>query len=476
MALAFYNSLSRQVEKFIPVQPGKIGLYTCGPTVYDYAHIGNFRAYVFEDILRRTLQYSGFNVVQVMNLTDVDDKTIRGAREKGKSLTEFTEVYKRAFFEDVEALRIEPAEHYPAATEHIAEMIKLIEILLAKGVAYHADDGSIYFSIARYPNYGRLVNFSPEDLRSTGRVRNDEYGKEAVADFALWKARQEEDGDFYWDSPWGQGRPGWHIECSAMSMKYLGAGFDIHTGGIDNMFPHHEDEIAQSEAATGETFAKFWLHCAHLIVEGQKMAKSLGNFFTLRDLLAKNISGREIRYVLLSAHYRQPLNFTLQGCYDAGEALRRVDDFCVRLKEKGDGSEKDIDSAFGYEVLRKADNDFRAGLEDDLNLPESLAAVFTMVRDFNRLLDQEGAADTRLKTAALDMLRKFDQVLGVLDVDKQQQIPEEVQALAESREEARKARDFTRADMFRDQLAEQGWLVEDTPAGSRLKKSERGDK
>ncbi|HPG00875.1 MAG TPA: cysteine--tRNA ligase, partial [Kiritimatiellia bacterium] len=283
MALRFYNTLTRQIDDFQSLEDGNVRMYTCGPTVYNFAHIGNFRAYVFEDLLRRYLKYSGYQVTQVMNLTDVDDKTIKGALQQGTSLKDYTKTYVDAFFEDLRLLEVEPAEYYPAATDHIPDMIALIHRLFEKGVAYQSDDGSIYFSISKYKDYGKLAHLDMSGLRAGARVAQDEYEKENLADFALWKAWDEKDGDVFWESPWGRGRPGWHIECSAMSMRYLGESFDIHTGGVDNVFPHHEDEIAQSEAATGKQFARYWLHCAHLIVDGKKMSKSLGNFYTQRE-------------------------------------------------------------------------------------------------------------------------------------------------------------------------------------------------
>lgn len=311
--MKFYNSLSRSLEDFQPQDVGCVGLYTCGPTVYNFAHIGNFRAYVFEDILRRSLEFEGYTVRQVMNLTDVDDKTIRGALAEKVALRDYTKRYKEAFFTDLKTLGIEPAEVYPAATDHIPEMIALITKLFEKGVAYQSEDGSVYFSVSKFANYGRLARLDRDGMRSGVRISNDEYEKDAVGDFAVWKAWDEKDGDVWWESPWGRGRPGWHIECSAMSMKYLGETFDLHTGGIDNLFPHHENEIAQAEAATGRPFVRTWLHCAHLRVNGEKMSKSAGNFFTLRDLMEKGYTGREVRYVLLGAHYRQPLNFTFDA-------------------------------------------------------------------------------------------------------------------------------------------------------------------
>jgi cysteinyl-tRNA synthetase len=464
MALRFHNSLSRSVQEFKPIKPGLVKLYTCGPTVYNYAHVGNFRAYMFEDLLRRTLEYCGYRVIQVMNLTDVDDKTIRDSRQAGLPLGEFTKKYKDAFFKDLETLRIEPAEEYPAATDHIPEMIDLVQTLIDKGVAYQAEDGSVYFSIAKFANYGQLVKINPEEMRSSERVSSDEYAKESVADFALWKAYDPEDGDVRWNSPWGPGRPGWHIECSAMSMKYLGKTFDIHTGGIDNMFPHHEDEIAQSEAATGKPFVKYWLHCAHLVVDGQKMSKSLGNFYTLREILDKGWSGREVRYVLLYGHYRQALNFSFKSCEDARAALQRIDDFVTRIREV-DSDKKNANFA---NINERAENDFLAGLEDDLNIAAAIAALFSFIRDVNKLMDsgQFGREDAN---TALDTLRKFDSVLGVIDVDLKEEIPEEINAMVEARQQARKNKDFAESDRIRDELAAAGWIVEDTPNGSRIK-------
>lgn len=466
MAIRFHNSLSRRTEVFDPIEDGRVGLYTCGPTVYNFAHIGNFRAYVFEDLLRRTLRYAGYQVKQVMNLTDVDDKTIRDSRAAGVPLQEFTETYKKAFFKDLDALRIERAEVYPAATDHIPEMIELIRTLVDKGFAYQTDDGCVYFSIRKFPGYGKLGRIQPDQMRPGVRINQDEYAKESAADFALWKAWDEEDGDVAWDSPWGKGRPGWHIECSAMSMKYLGPSFDIHTGGVDNMFPHHDDEIAQSEAANGKPFVRYWLHCAHLVVDGKKMSKSAGNFHTLRDILERGYSGREVRWVLLGGHYRQALNFTLRECDDARATLDRVDELVRRLKEAaGDIQPADPRPEF----LRDAEQQFRAGLEDDLNISAALAALFDAVRDLNRRLDA-GQLTEADAAAALDLLRGFDAVLGCLDVDRAEEVPEEVLQQVQERQQARKDKDFARADRIRDELAAAGWTVEDTPTGPHVKR------
>ena len=365
----FYNSLTRRQEAFQPLQPGKVGPFTCGPTVYNFAHIGNFRAYVFEDVLRRSLEFCGYQVVQVMNLTDVDDKTIRGAREQGVSLDAFTRPFKNAFFDDLKTLGIKSAEHYQAATDHIPEMIRLVERLFERGLAYRSDDGSVYFSVAKFDGYGKLAHLDREGMRmacaspatSTRRTRWAICGLEGL---------DEKDGGVAWDSPWA-GASGLHIECSAMSMKYLGESFDIHTGGIDNLFPHHENEIAQAEGATGKPFVHTWLHCAHLRVNGEKMSKSLGNFFTLRDLLEKGYTGREIRYVLIAGHYRQPLNFTFDALSAARSALARIDEFTRLLEDKAAGAAVRGEAPEWVEEMLDA---FRAAVADDLNW-RALAAV-----------------------------------------------------------------------------------------------------
>jgi cysteinyl-tRNA synthetase len=458
-----YNTMSRSLEEIVPLEDGHIRLYTCGPTVYNAAHIGNFRTYVFEDLLRRYLQYCGFRVTQVMNLTDVDDKTIRGSRESGLPLREYTQKYKDMFFEDIKRLNIEAAEHYPAATDHVPEMIALIERLFENGLAYKSDDGSVYFSISKYPNYGRLARVDLEGMQSGARVAQDEYEKDNVADFALWKAWSEEDGDVVWDSPWGRGRPGWHIECSAMSMKYLGESFDMHTGGIDNMFPHHDDEIAQSEGATGKQFVKYWMHSAHLIVDGKKMSKSLGNFYTLREVLERGYRGREVRYVLLAAHYRQSLNFTFKALDAARVALGRLDELGDRLRET---------STIGTglpEWAVAAKSGFEAALDDDLNIAEALASIFDMVHGGNRAIDSgdlDWSAD-----AVLDLLKKFDSVLGVLEKDEDESGPDaEVEALLEERSKARAEKNWAESDRIRDLLAEMGWEVRDSADGQKLKR------
>ena len=465
MSFRVHNTLTRRPEEFAPLEAGHARLYTCGPTVYNFAHIGNFRAYVFEDLLRRWLKFKGFRVTQVMNLTDVDDKTIRDSRQAGLPLAEFTAQYKQAFFEDVRALNSEAAEHYPAATDHIPEMIALIRTLEEKGYAYRAADGSVYFSIDKWPSYGKLAHLDREGMRSGVRISSDEYDKENVADFALWKAWDEKDGDVAWDSPWGRGRPGWHIECSAMSMKYLGPSFDIHTGGVDNVFPHHEDEIAQSEAANGQPFATYWLHCAHLMVDGQKMSKSRGNFHTLRDVLARGYCGREVRYELLATHYRAPLNFTFGSLDAARTALRRVDEFAARLSETA-GAEKPgrLPAWAQAEAAR-----FEAAMDDDLNVSAALAAVFDCIREGNaaldaRTLDADGAGAVR------ELFRRWDGALGVLEKPVEA-VPAAVQALLERRQAARAAKEWAQSDALRAEVAALGWLVKDTPKGQAVTKA-----
>lgn len=469
MTMKFYNSLGRHIEEFSELDKGKVRMYTCGPTVYNYAHIGNFRAYIFEDLLRRALEYHGYDVTQVMNLTDVDDKTIRDSQAAGLKLDDFTRKYKDAFFEDLKMLRIEPAEHYPEATTHIQEMIDMIQILFDKGYAYRSDDGSVYFSIAKFKNYGQLAKVDMSQQKVGDRVRSDEYAKDSVADFALWKAWDEKDGDVKWPSPWGEGRPGWHLECSAMSQKYLGKTFDIHTGGVDNMFPHHEDEIAQSEAANGCRFVNYWLHCEHLLVDGQKMSKSLGNFYTLRELLEKGYTGPEIRYTLIGTHYRSKLNFGLSALDQSRTTLQKFKDFFRRLGELKAG-QAGLDEA--KKLAAESKKHFADALADDLNIAEAAAAIFKLEKAVNIAISSDSFG-AEAGNVILDQFRDFDRVLAVFDVDdalKGESIPEEILALAEKRIEARKAKDFKAADAIRDQLKSAGWVMEDTPNGPKLKK------
>jgi cysteinyl-tRNA synthetase len=472
MALKLFNTLSRRLEEFVPLDPAgkKVGLYCCGPTVYDYGHIGNFRTFVFSDLVRRYLEFRGFEMRHVMNITDVEDKIIKRVNETKASLQEYTSKYEAAFLEDLQSLGCLKPHFLPRATEHIAEMIALIEKLTARGIAYQAPDGSIYFSIEKYRagggRYGQLVNLNFDEMRVGARVRNDEYTKESLADFALWKARAPEDGPVSWPSPWGEGRPGWHIECSAMSMKWLGASFDLHLGGEDLAFPHHEDEIAQSEGAGGQApgqrFVKYWLHGAHLMVEGKKMAKSLGNFFTLRDLLGKGFSGREVRFLLLQAHYRETFNFTLEGLEAARAALARLDDCLLRLKELAGPA------AAADPTLVDA---FTKVMDEDLNVSAGWAVVFDWVREMNRLMTSRQLAPAHA-AVALATWERIDSVLGV-GRKAEAEAPPDILAQLEERQAARKAKDFKRADAIREALKAKGWLIEDTPSGARLKKSSK---
>ncbi len=469
-----YNSLSRRVEELRPLEDNTVRLYTCGPTVYNFAHIGNFRAYAFEDILRRVIEFNGMTVKQVMNLTDVDDKTIKGAQAAHLSLNDYTKPYKDAFFEDLKRLNIEPAEVYPAATDHIPEMIALIATLMAKGLAYQSEDKSVYFKVRSFPSYGKLAHIDFDAQRTGQRCAADEYDKENVGDFALWKAWEPSDGDVGWDSPWGRGRPGWHIECSAMSMKYLGETFDLHTGGIDNLFPHHENEIAQAEAATGKPFVKTWMHCAHLRVNGEKMSKSLGNFFTLRDLLAKGYTGREIRTVLINAHYRSGLNFAFSALDDARKSLARIDECVGKVEKWKSGKVEKCALAAAPDFAKACLADFTAAVNDDLNLPKAFAALFDLVRHTNAATI--GAADGLTSEAAdgiLATFRRMDEVLGIIFFENEKkavEIPADVQTLLDLRAAARKAKNWAESDRLRDEIAAKGWRVKDSKDGQTVEK------
>ena len=469
----FFNTLTRRKEKFVPLEKGKVKMYTCGPTVYDFAHIGNFRAFVFEDLLRRWLEYCGYKVIHVMNITDVDDKTIAAARKKGISLREYTEHYTQAFFEDITALNIEKAHYYPRATEHIPEMVALIKKLLEKGYAYRGEDGSIYYAISKFKDYGKLSKIRVKELKPGARVKVDEYGKEEAHDFALWKAWDEEDGDVFWETELGKGRPGWHIECSAMSMKYLGETFDIHCCGVDNIFPHHENEIAQSEAATGKQFVRYWLHNEYLLVEGRKMSKRFGNYYTLRDLLAKGYDPKAIRYLLMSTHYRQQLNFTFEGLEAAKNAVDRLTNFVYRLLDAdGEGCGEKIGS-----LMESVQKRFEEAMCDDLNIAVALAAIFNFVREVNKLMDDNKLSRGEAEQV-YELMMRFDKVLGVIgEVKKEEEkLPKEAEELIRKREEARKVRDWETADRIRERLKAMGVIVEDTPQGVKWRIEKRKSK
>ena len=465
----FHNTLTRRIEEFEPLEPGKVRMYTCGPTVHDHTHIGNFRTFVWEDLLRRSLKALGYAVTQVMNITDVDDKTIRKSMAEGISLGEYTERYTRSFFEGLDVLRVERAEIYPRATDHVPEMIRMIEGLRDRGLTYESQ-GSTYYRIAAFPTYGRLSGVEQRELKDGARIESDEYEKDSARDFALWKARKDDEPA--WPSPFGEGRPGWHIECSAMSLKYLGETFDIHTGGVDNIFPHHENEIAQSEAFTGRPFVRYWLHSAHLLVESEKMAKSAGNFYTLRELLERGHDLRAIRWLLLGTHYRRNLNFSFEGISQAAREVARLDDFRIRLDEAVAAAAASSDAPHRVGALagqvHAAEEEFRVALADDLNISGAVGAVFRMVRDTNAALDRKEAASGEI-AAARAALERFDAVLGILDRTPAA-LDEEIDALIRRRQEARKDRDYAEADRIRVALAAQGIVLEDTPQGVRWKR------
>ncbi|NGX61604.1 MAG: Cysteine--tRNA ligase [Chlamydiae bacterium] len=469
--LYFYNTEKREKEVFRPHSHNLVKMYTCGPTVYHYAHIGNFRTYVFEDLLRRTLRFFGYQVHQVMNLTDVDDKTIKGAIHLEQSLEDYTKPYKNAFFCDIKTLGIEPAENYPAATDYIPQMIDFIQKLIDKGYAYKSKDHSIYFSIEKFPRYGRLSHLKLEELKvgaGDRRIAEDEYDKENVSDFVLWKAYDPtRDGHIFWESPFGKGRPGWHLECSAMAHSLLGESIDIHCGAVDNVFPHHENEIAQSEAFSDKGFVRYWLHSEHLIVNHKKMSKSLGNFYTLRDLLNKGFSGTEVRYMLLHTHYRTQLNFTFEGMEGARSSLQRINDFIRRMQEIATPDAPHSEQA--REALQRAIPKFSQALADDLNISVALAALFDLMHEFNSLQDQQALTEGDA-AEALYVLQQFNRVIGCFSFETEEPPPLYLQEMLEQREEARKQKNWELADQLRHEILASGYLMEDTPHGPRLKK------
>jgi cysteinyl-tRNA synthetase len=461
-----FNTMSRRVEPFAPADGDTVRLYTCGPTVYNPAHLGNFRTFLFEDLLRRALRLRGWKVEQVMNLTDVDDKIIKRATEQGKSIIEVTDPIVKVFHEDRKYLRIEDAEHYPRATAYIPQMIALVERLIANGVAYVADDKSVYFAIGKFDGYGKLSRLDTREIQSGARVAQDDYSKENAQDFALWKSAKPEDEacDAAWDSPWGRGRPGWHLECSAMAMALLGETLDLHCGGIDLIFPHHEDEIAQSEAATGKEFARCWCHGEFLLTDGAKMAKRVGNVQNVEGLKENGVSGAAVRHFVFSTHYRKQLNLSGEALEGSLEAVRRIGDFAERLERAKGGTRALEDAADRLETAA------RAALFDDLNAPETMAALFEFVRAANKELDAGGTDMNALRRAR----EVFAMVNGVLDlVPEAAEADEELAAWVETQLEARRSararRDFTAADAIRASLDEKGIVIEDTPSGTRWK-------
>ncbi len=470
--IQLHNTLNGKIEAFIPQKAGEVRMYSCGPTVYDYAHIGNYRTFVFQDILRRFLKLRGFKLNHVMNLTDVDDRIIANAAAAGKSIRDYTDKYAQAFFDDCKTLSIEAPEHWIRATEHIDDMVKLIQRLQEKTYTY-SSDGSIYYRITKFPEYGKLSKVDLSGIQAGARVDNDRYEKESARDFALWKAPKP--GEHFWETPIGPGRPGWHIECSAMAMKYLGETLDIHTGGIDLAFPHHENEIAQSEAATGKPFVRYWLHAEHLLVEGEKMSKSLGNFFTLRDLFAKGYKPSALRFALASVPYRKQLNFTFDGLQQATSSVERLRNFADRLKQGKflAGMQQGMAAR-----IEKAVEELDAGLSDDLNTARALAAVFDLVREANIAMDKSEFRQGDVP-AVQGLLATFDKIFAVLEDNDGEKLralgfgsaergPDdaEIDRLVAERNAAKKKRDFATADGIRNELADRGIIIEDAKDGS----------
>lgn len=466
MTLRVYNTLSRKKEPFKPLKKREVTIYTCGPTVYDYVHIGNFREYTFEDILRRYLKHKGYRIHWVMNITDVDDKTIKGAKKTGMALESYTKKYTNAFWNDLVSLNIQKPKNYVKATDHITDIVLLIQKLLSKGYAYRADK-SIYFNIKKFKKYGKLSQLSKRKIKSGARVNQDEYQKNSASDFVLWKAWKKKDGSIFWDTAIGKGRPGWHIECSAMAQKYLGETLDIHTGGVDLIFPHHENEIAQSQAATGKKFVRYWLHGEHLLVNGKKMAKSANNFYTLRDLVGKGYDPLALRILYLSTHYRDKLNFTEKSITSAGKTLKNIEDFLFRLSHTP--FPKTSQAKRLKVILKKAKSDFEKALDNDLGTPQALQVFFNLIKQINKLIDKEKIS---IKDAQLifQTLTEFDKILGILPKIKEVGISAEAKKLIEEREKERKKRNFKKADKIRKELEKYGILVEDTGFGPRWKK------
>jgi cysteinyl-tRNA synthetase len=484
MTIRFHNTLSRSLEEFAPIAPPRVGIYACGPTVYRPPHIGNFRTFVFNDLLHRYLEWKGFDVTFVMNLTDVEDKIIAEAASQATAIGDITEPMIVAFFDDLRSLAVRPADSYPRATDHIDDMVGIISSLLERGHAYQTGAGSIYFDISSFPQYGRLARIDTQSIRAgaglatrVGGIDADEYEKADARDFALWKSTRDVDRQVgaAWQTPWGEGRPGWHIECSAMSMAALGTTFDIHTGGEDLIFPHHEDEIAQSEGATGHPFVRYWLHVKHLLVNGEKMSKSKGNDFTIDQLVAKGYSASAIRYLLISAQYRKELNFSFDGLDTARAAIQRLLDFERRLNDTPTAADAPVSRL--NEIADRALAEFELALDDDLNTPNGIAVLFNFVREANAELDRGSITPRLAVDAAREALRRIDDVLGILELarDEHMSVDAELEAWVGERirlrQEARRGRDFAAADRLRDELAAAGIVVEDTPHGPRWKKA-----
>ena len=455
--IKFYNSLTHKKEEFVPIQKGRVGLYTCGPTVYDFSHIGNFRTFLFEDLLKRVLLAFDYKVHHIMNITDVDDKTIKKANVEKKELNEITNVYTDAFLKDSNSLRILEADEYPKATDHIDEMIEMIKVLIERKFAYISKDGSVFFKISKFSDYGKLVNLSNSIILNEEEL-SDEYDLDSINDFALWKTHKSEDGKIAWDSPWGKGRPGWHIECSAMSTKFLGAHFDIHCGGVDNKFPHHENELAQSVCSLDSPFVNYWLHSEFLTVEGKKMSKSLNNYYVLSDLVEKGFTYEDFRFIILSAHYRSKVNFSIKRRDEAKSAIRRIGEVRQRLQDIS----SEVSTALPNEV-----NDFNESLMDDLDTPKALAAFFNWVRLTNQNIDQKNISKVEAEMGNA-FIEYFNSIFAILDDSKE--LPSEVQSLLDSREKYRKNKEWQKSDQIRDKLLSLGWKLKDTPFGAKVTK------
>ncbi len=468
MVIKFYNTLTRKKEEFKPIKQGEVRMYSCGPTVYDYVHIGNLRAFVVSDLIARYLRFKGYKVIKVMNITDVDDKTIAAAQCKGIPLSKYTEHYTRAFFEDLNTLNIVPADYYPKATEHISDMVALIKRIKAKGHTYELN-GSTYFRIASFPNYGKLahLDFNKLIANAQGRFDSDEYDKENARDFVLWKAWKPSDCNVFWETELGKGRPGWHIECSAMSMRYLGESFDIHTGGVDLIFPHHTNEIAQSESATGKQFVRYWLHNEYLFVNGQKMSKSLGNFYKLRELIDKGFKPEAIRYTLLATNYRMPLNFTFESVKASERAVERLNNFIAELYTAEQGKQHGEIPA----LIKRTEKGFEAAMDDNLNISKALGILF----DFLKAIYKIGFSSQDAEQL-LGFLKKIDMVLGVMDFTEPVGIlTADIENLIVERNEARAKRDWARADAIRNKLKARGIELIDTPHGTKWRRITKND-
>ena len=459
MSIKFYNTLTKRKDEFQSITKGEVKLYTCGPTVYDTAHIGNFRTFLFEDLLKRFLLLKGYKVTHVMNITDVDDKTILRSNSDNISIHDLTEKYIGLFFNDIQTLKIIPADYYPKATEHVPEMINMVKKLIDNGYAYKSDDNSIYFNIEKFDKYGKLANLNLAEQKKTQRIATDDYSKDSPQDFVLWKAWKKEDGKVFWESPWGKGRPGWHIECSAMSNKYLGDNFDIHCGGVDNIFPHHENEIAQSECANNKPFVNYWMHSEHLLVDGGKMSKSAGNFYKISDLIDMGFTPEALRYLLLSGHYRTNINFSVDKKHEALKVVQRINDFYERLLDLSAKCDK-------TGALPEAYNLFENALADDLNTPEALAVFFEWLRKTNAQIDDNSLKDKDI-ISAINFIEKFNSVFDL--IAKKSDVPSKITELVKEREEAREVKDWAKADLIRDQILEMGWIIEDAADGFKIK-------